>query len=125
MKITRRQLKQLINEEIDNIQQGDGEAASGSESDVDTDDIDLAALTGGIEDIVSQLNEGGRLSDADLKDFQKLIVVTLKAFQMLSRSSHTKGGTYHSIPFGVKAQITAVKMALEKIYNKMNFKSVR
>ena len=123
MKITRRQLKRLINEEIDNIQQGDGEPASGIESDVNTDDIDLTTLTGDIEAMVSQLSEGARLSDADFKDFQKLTVMTLKGFQMLSRSAHTKGGNYHSIPFAVKAQITQVKIALEKIFKKMNFKA--
>ena len=60
--------------------------------------------------------------EADFRDFEKLTVVTLKAFQMLSRATY-KGKTYSSLPILVKGHIAEVKNALQKIYKKMNFRA--
>ena len=99
----------------------DSDDNSEETSSIDTDDIDLKPLTGELEAMVSQISEG-RLSDADFRDFEKLTVVTLKAFQMLSRATY-KGKTYSSLPILVKGHISEVKNALQKIYKKMNFRA--
>ena len=117
MKITRRQLRKMIIEEASRTDDSSEETSS-----IDTDDIDLEPLTGELEAMVSQISEGARLSDADFRNLEKLTVVTLKAFQALTKATY-KGGTYSSLPPLVKGHIVEVKNALQKIYKKMNFRS--